>query len=153
MNYSEVTKCLLFTCTGENIQNLHRSYTLYIWPKNIGSFHAKRTRVTTSTFRILIKFYQLLQIPYEQGSAKFQLQIINGWCPSNTDVEVTFCRCGVVHDKQQSFKLFYGITGQATIIKFGVPTNPCELNAKRILPLLKFCHDFYYAQSSTKISA
>ena len=105
------------------------------------------------TFRILIKFYQLLQIPYEQGSAKFQLQIINGWCPSNTGVEVTFCRCGVVHDKQQSFKLFSGITGQATIIKFRVPTNPCELNAKRILPLLKICHDFYYAQSSTKISA
>ena len=72
--------------------------------------HVKRTRAPptlhhfmgapTSPYLILMKFYQLLHIHFKLGSVKFQLQIINGWCASITNVEVTFnCCCRVFHDK------------------------------------------------------
>ena len=46
--------------------------------------------VLTSPSQILKKFYHLLQILVKLGSAKFQLQIINDWCTSITNEEVTF---------------------------------------------------------------
>ena len=46
--------------------------------------------VSTSPSQILMKFYQLLQIPFKLGSTKFQLQVINGWCTSITNIEVRF---------------------------------------------------------------
>ena len=46
--------------------------------------------IPTSPSPILITFYQLLQLPFKLDSAKFQLQIINGWYTSITNVEVTF---------------------------------------------------------------
>ena len=36
--------------------------------------------VHTSPPPILIKFNQLLQLPFKFGSVKFHRQIINGWC-------------------------------------------------------------------------
>ena len=43
--------------------------------------------IPSSPSPILMKFYQLLQLPFELGSVKFQLQIINGWCTSITNVD------------------------------------------------------------------
>ena len=101
--------------------------------------------IPTSPSPMLMKFYQLLQLPFKLGSAKFQLQIINGWCTVITNVEVTFVAAGVFHDKWQSLKLFSAQTRQATSIKFGVPTKLGVLNTIIIFPLLKICPDCYYA--------
>ena len=49
-----------------------------------------------STSLILMKVYRLLEIFFKHGSVKFQLQIINGWCTSITNVEVTFVAVGWV---------------------------------------------------------
>ena len=46
--------------------------------------------IPPSTSPIFMKFYQLVQLPFKLGSAKFHLQIINGWCTIITNVEVTF---------------------------------------------------------------
>ena len=50
--------------------------------------------VPTSPSLIFMKFYQQLQIHFKLGFEKFQLQIINGWCTSITNVEVTFVAVG-----------------------------------------------------------
>ena len=56
--------------------------------------------IPTSPSPILMKFYQLLQLLFKVGSAKFQLQIING-CTSITNVEVGFVTAGffAINDK------------------------------------------------------
>ena len=48
-----------------------------------------------STSPLLMKFYQLLQIPFKLDSVKFQLQIMNGWCAIITNVEVTYVAAGL----------------------------------------------------------
>ena len=104
--------------------------------------------IPTSSSPISMKFYQSLQIPFKLSSVKFQLRIIiNGWCASITNVDVTFVAAGffTINNKVLRAKLFSGQTRQATGMKFGVPRKLGVLNAIIILPLLKICPDLYYA--------
>ena len=55
--------------------------------------------IPTSPSPILMKFYQLLQLLFKLGAAKFQLQIINGWCTIITNVEESFAAAGFFYDK------------------------------------------------------
>ena len=61
---------------------------------HVGHSASSGPGVPTSPSQIVMKFYQLLQLPFKLGSAKLQLQIINGWCTSITNVEVTFIAAG-----------------------------------------------------------
>ena len=60
----------------------------------------------TSPSPLLMKFYQLLQLPFKLGSIKFQLQIINGCCTIITNEEVTAVAAWFFTTNSQSLKFF-----------------------------------------------
>ena len=74
-----------------------------------------------------VNFCQLLLILFKLGFVKFQLQIINGWCTSITNVEVTFVAAGLftINNKVSSYfvgqpdKLQTYIFG-FTLTRFGI---------------------------------
>ena len=62
-----------------------------------GSFHVQWTNFKKHPHFTISNFVNILpiaSIPSKLGSAKFQFQIINGWCTIITNVEVTFVPAG-----------------------------------------------------------
>ena len=93
--------------------------------QNSGTIH-------TSTSVILINFYQLLQIPFKLGFVKFVFQIIiNGWCTSITNVEVTFVAAGFFTINSKVSSYFLGPTDKPQLHKTWVPSNVGEPKANK----------------------
>ena len=71
---------------------------MYIFSKNVflvmGYSTSSRPGVHHFTIADFDDILPVASNTFKPGSVKFQLQIINGWCTSITNVEVTFVAAG-----------------------------------------------------------